>query len=146
MILKSLILATTTASLSLSSRRPPINKMEKRERAVCGTLCLCLAVAVMSAVALVYLTVIIYIPTQREMTSGINEVPVMCTTTERMVIKDDILACRWSSCSEWCQSKGGGACTHLYVRQVSWPSLLLHVAQWNFFQAFISSWNIQSWI
>ena len=30
--------------------------MEKRERAVCGTLCLCLAVAVMSAVALVYLT------------------------------------------------------------------------------------------
>ena len=46
--------------------------MEKRERAVCGTLCLCLAVAVMSAVALVYLTVIIYLPSQRELTSGIN--------------------------------------------------------------------------
>ena len=61
--------------------------MEKRERAVCGTLCLCLAVAVMSAVALVYLTVIIYMPTQRELTSGINEVPVMCTTTERKQIK-----------------------------------------------------------
>jgi len=89
--------------------------MEKRERAVCGTLCLCLAVAVLSAVALVYLTVIIYIPTQREMSAGINEIPVMCTTTERKVIKDDIVACRWSSCSEWCLSKGGGACTHLYV-------------------------------
>ena len=48
-------------------------KMEKQERAVCGTLCLCLAVAVMSAVSLVYLTVIIYLPTQRELTSGINE-------------------------------------------------------------------------
>ena len=47
------------------------------------------------------------------------KVPVMCTTTERKVIKDDILACRWSSCSEWCLSKGGGACTHLYVRQVT---------------------------
>ena len=80
--------------------------MEKRERAVCGTLCLCLAVAVLSAVALVYLTVIIYIPTQREMSAGINEIPVMCTTTERKVIKDDIVACRWSSCSEWCLSKG----------------------------------------
>jgi len=89
--------------------------MEKRERAVCGTLCLCLAVAVMSAVALVYLTVIIYLPSQREMSSGINEIPVMCTTTERKAIKDDILACKWSSCSEWCLSKGGGACTHLYV-------------------------------
>merc|ERR1711971_4200 len=53
--------------------------MEKRERAVCGTLCLCLAIAVMSTVALVYLTVIIYLPSQREMTSGMNEVPVMCT-------------------------------------------------------------------
>ena len=68
--------------------------------------------------------VIIYLPTQREMSSGINEVPVMCTTTERKVIKDDILACRWSSCSEWCLSKGGGACTHLYVRK-DWDFLPL---------------------
>lgn len=89
--------------------------MERRERAVCGTLCLCLAVAVMSAVALVYLTVIIYLPSQREMSSGINDVSVMCTTIERKKIEDDIIACRWSSCSEWCLSKGGGACTHLYV-------------------------------
>lgn len=99
--------------------------MEKRERAVCTTLCLCLAVAVLSTVALVYLTVIIYIPTQREMSAGINEIPVMCTTTERKVIKDDIVACKWSTCSEWCLSKGGGACTHLYVRQVFETSFLL---------------------
>ena len=66
-----------------------------------------------------FVTVIIYLPSQREMSSGINEIPVMCTTTERKAIKDDILACKWSSCSEWCLSKGGGACTHLYVRQVT---------------------------
>ena len=47
----------------------------------------------------------------------------MCTTTERRQIKDDIVACRWSSCSEWCLSKGGGACTHLYVRDVVMTSI-----------------------
>ena len=88
------------------------------EKAVCGTLCLCLAVSVLSAVALIYLTVIIYLPAQRELKSGIGETPVMCTTTEHKKISDDIIACKWSSCSEWCLSKGGGACDHIYVRQV----------------------------
>lgn len=90
--------------------------MERRERAACTTLCMCLAVSVLSAVALVYLTVIIYLPAQRELTSGIGEASVMCTTIQRKKIVDDIFACRWSSCSEWCLSKGGGSCTHLYVR------------------------------
>ena len=92
--------------------------MDHRERAVCGTLCLCLAVSVMSGVALVYLTVIIYLPAQRELQSGIGETSVMCTTIERKKIADDIAACKWSSCSEWCLSKGGGACTHIYARKV----------------------------
>ena len=90
--------------------------MNPRERAVCSTLCLCLAVSVMSAVALVYLTVIIYLPAQRELRAGIGETSVMCTTIEHKKISDDITACKWSSCSEWCLSKGGGACTHVYVR------------------------------
>ena len=89
--------------------------MTYRERAVCSTLCMCLACAVLSAVALVYLTVIIYLPAQRELESGIGETSVMCTTIEKRNIADDIAACRWSSCSEWCLSKGGGACTHIYV-------------------------------
>ena len=87
-----------------------------KEKAVCGTLCMCLAVSVMSAVALVYLTVIIYLPAQRELQSGIRDSSVMCTTIEKKDIVDDIFACRWSSCSEWCLSKGGSACTHLFVR------------------------------
>ena len=94
--------------------------MRPRERAVCGTLCLCLAVSVMSSVALIYLTVIIYLPAQRELQSGISETSVMCTTIEHRNITDDIAACKWSSCSEWCLSKGGGACTHVYVRKVFW--------------------------
>ena len=89
------------------------------EKAVCGTLCLCLAVSVLSAVALIYLTVIIYLPAQRELRSGIGEKSVMCTTIEHKKISDDIIACKWSSCSEWCLSKGGGACDHIYVRKVS---------------------------
>ena len=87
-----------------------------KDKAVCGTLCMCLAVSVMSAVALVYLTVIIYLPAQRELQSGIRDSSVMCTTIEKKDIVDDIFACRWSSCSEWCLSKGGSACTHLFVR------------------------------
>ena len=88
------------------------------QKAVCGTLCLCLATSVLSAVALIYLTVIIYLPAQRELRSGIGETSVMCTTIEHKIISDDIIACKWSSCSEWCLSKGGGACQHLYVRKV----------------------------
>ena len=88
------------------------------QKAVCGVLCLCLAVSVLSAVALIYLTVIIYLPAQRELRSGIGETSVMCTTIEHKVISDDIIACKWSSCSEWCLSKGGGACQHVYVRKV----------------------------
>ena len=44
-----------------SKKKSFTEDMEKRERAVCGTLCLCLAVAVMSAVALVYLTGMVHI-------------------------------------------------------------------------------------
>ena len=89
--------------------------MSSRERVICGSLCLCLALAVLSAVAMVYLTVIIYIPSQKEMMSGIGELSVMCTTVERRKIHSDIEECRWASCSEWCLSKGGGDCTQLIV-------------------------------
>ena len=105
-------------SKSKMGRDPPpsgYTMMTGRERAVCSTLCMCLALSVMSAVALVYLSVIIYLPASRELQSGIGDVSVMCITKEMQLIKGDINACRWSSCSEWCLSKGGGDCTHLYV-------------------------------
>ena len=52
------------------------------------------AVAVLSAVAMIYLSVIIYLPSKRELDSGIVEQPVMCTTTERHHIENDIEECR----------------------------------------------------
>ena len=111
--------STSDAAAADASSRPAVEyrAMSRRERLMCGTLCLCLGLSVMSSVALVYLTVIIYLPAQRELGSGFGEAPVMCTTVERVAVTGDIEACKWSSCSEWCLSKGGGDCTHLYVRE-----------------------------
>jgi hypothetical protein len=58
--------------------------MEFPERIVCCTLCLCMAVSVFSSVALVYLTALVYMPSKREMASGLSDVPVMCTTIQRV--------------------------------------------------------------
>ncbi len=90
--------------------------MSRRERLVCSTLCACLAAAVLSAVAMVYLTVIVYLPARRELALGLGASAAMCTTVEKRHVRGDIGACRWSSCVEWCLSRGGGDCTHLYVR------------------------------
>ena len=49
---------------------------------MCCSLCLCMACAVLSSVSLVYLTFIVYIPAKREISSGLLEVPVICTTTD----------------------------------------------------------------
>lgn len=67
--------------------------------------------AVLSSVAIVYLTVAIYMPTMREFQSGISENPVICTTTRNMSSQK----CEWSSCSEWCLSKPSGGCAQIYV-------------------------------
>ena len=47
--------------------------MEGPERVVCCTLCLCMAVAVFSSVALVYLTALVYMPAKREINSGLSD-------------------------------------------------------------------------
>ena len=59
--------------------------MSRRERAVCSTLCACLAATVLSAVAMVYLTVIVYLPASKELALGIGSAAVMCTTVEKEV-------------------------------------------------------------
>jgi len=86
------------------------------DKAICGTLCICQATAVLSSVALIYLSVIIYLPSKREIDSGIAPHPVMCTTIDRQHMDNDIAACSWSSCTEWCLSKASvNVCEHLYV-------------------------------
>jgi len=103
------------ASSAAGEASPTYRMMTRVERAACGSLCACLAVAVMSAVALVYLTVIVYLPSQRELAFGLGQMPVMCTTVETRHVAGDVETCRWSSCTEWCLSRGGGDCTHIYV-------------------------------
>ncbi|XP_014292517.1 uncharacterized protein Teh3 [Halyomorpha halys] len=78
---------------------------------ICGTICMCQMTAVLSCVALVYLSVAIYMPSIRAFKSGISEDPVMCTTT-RAVTTD---TCDWGSCGEWCLSKTSGSCVQIYV-------------------------------
>lgn len=78
---------------------------------VCGTICICQMTLVLSSVALVYLTVAIYMPSTRAIKSGISEVPVMCTTVRAVNTEN----CDWGSCGEWCLSKTSGACIQIYV-------------------------------
>lgn len=89
---------------------------------ICGTICICQMTAVLSCVAIVYLTVAIYMPYTRAIASGIDPTPIMCTTT-RAVNKDN---CDWGSCGEWCLSKTSGACIQIYVNvRKNGSSLLL---------------------
>lgn len=78
---------------------------------ICGTICICQMTLVLSSVALVYLTVAIYVPSTRAMQSGILEEPVMCTTTRAAQVE----TCDWGSCGEWCLSKTSGSCTQIFV-------------------------------
>lgn len=78
---------------------------------ICGTICVCQMTAVLSSVAIVYLTVAVYVPTVREFRSGIAEQPVVCTTTRNASSPK----CDWSSCSEWCLSKPSGGCAQIRV-------------------------------
>ncbi|CAH0561900.1 unnamed protein product [Brassicogethes aeneus] len=78
---------------------------------ICGTICLCQMTLVLSSVAIVYLTVAIYVPSTRAMKSGITENPVMCTTTRAVLVE----TCDWGSCGEWCLSKTSGSCMQIFV-------------------------------
>ena len=48
----------------------------------------------LSAVSIIYLSVIIYLPAKRELESGIGETPVMCTTVEDRRIDNDMELCK----------------------------------------------------
>lgn len=82
-----------------------------QDNKICGVICLCQLTAVLSSVALVYLSVAVYMPSLRAFNSGVSEVPVMCTTT-RAVNRD---SCDWGTCGEWCLSKSSGACIQIHV-------------------------------
>lgn len=84
---------------------PPQNKQ------ICGSICFCQLVVVISCVSLIYLTVAIYIPAYRTFNSGFELTPVMCQTINTSMHNN----CSWASCGEWCLTKTSGYCPQIHV-------------------------------
>ena len=75
---------------------------------------LTLMFAVIMIVVAIYCIVIIYDPSVKEIYSGISLDPKRCSTTliERNVTgTPEDMNCNWSSCEEWCLSKGASPCS-----------------------------------
>jgi len=74
------------------------NFMEKR---LCNFICLFQLVAIISGVALLYLSVIVVSPSKMTLDAEFNPETVVCTTLEN----EDSNDCDVLSCGEWCMSK-----------------------------------------
>nr|CAD7409065.1 unnamed protein product [Timema cristinae] len=96
-------------AMGRKSKAPPIPQEDRR---ICRSICLCQLTVVMSCVALVYLTVAIYMPSHRAFQSGIEPEPVMCQT---VASKLQTSYCDWASCGEWCLTKTAGFCPQIHV-------------------------------
>jgi len=86
------------------------------EKWLCLGMFLTIMFSVVMVVTLIYSTVIIYLPSIEEMTTNIVG-PKRCTTTlvQRNITgtPEDGL-CAWSSCEEWCLSKGASPCSKVF--------------------------------
>nr|XP_045581494.1 uncharacterized protein LOC123745217 isoform X2 [Procambarus clarkii] len=87
------------------------------EKQICLGICVCQMVAILSGVSLLYLTVIVIIPSKDELAMGFKMTPIMCTTVEAkdLASGNKKLPCNWSTCGEWCLSKGSGTCMQINV-------------------------------
>ncbi|XP_050314228.1 uncharacterized protein LOC126748804 [Anthonomus grandis grandis] len=87
----------------------------QQDKTICGCICFCQLVVVLSCVSLIYLTVAIYMPAYRAFRSGFEEKPVMCQTTNTSMSNN----CSWASCGEWCLTRTSGFCPQIHstVRQ-----------------------------
>ncbi|XP_030762384.1 uncharacterized protein LOC115887177 [Sitophilus oryzae] len=82
----------------------------QQDKRICGCICFCQLVVVLSCVSLIYLTVAIYIPSYRAFNSGFEEVPVMCQTINTSMNNN----CSWASCGEWCLTRTSGFCPQIH--------------------------------
>ncbi|OXU22970.1 hypothetical protein TSAR_008957 [Trichomalopsis sarcophagae] len=82
----------------------------EQDRKLCGSICVCQFTIVISCVALVYLSVAIYMPSHRAFNAGIDPDPVMCQTVNATLVNQ----CTWASCGEWCLTKTTGFCPQIY--------------------------------
>jgi hypothetical protein len=100
------------------------------EKWLCLGMFLTIMFSVVMVVTLIYSTVIIYLPSIEEMTTNIVG-PKRCTTTlvQRNITgtpEDGI--CSWSSCEEWCLSKGASPCSKVF-------GVLRYATQFLFYSA-----------
>lgn len=92
------------------------------EKQLCGIIMLCQMTAILSGVSMLYLSVIVIIPSKNELLMGISMSPIMCSTiqTENNNLKTNPdgtpAKCEWASCREWCLSKDPALCLQIYVR------------------------------
>lgn len=87
------------------------NSFEKR---ICNCICGLQLVSILSGVSLLYLSVIVVMPSKRTLDAQFNETEFVCTTLSNKSTK----ACDWLSCGEWCLSKGG-SCLQIHAK-VRW--------------------------
>ena len=95
------------------------------EKWLCLGMFLTLMFSVICIVVAIYCIVIIYDPSVKEINSEISSDPKRCTTTliERNITgTPEDQKCNWSSCEEWCLSKGASPCSK--VRHGQQSSLL----------------------
>lgn len=83
----------------------------QQDKRICGCICFCQLVVVLSCVSLIYLTVAIYMPSYRAFKSGFEEKPVMCQTINTSMINN----CSWASCGEWCLTRTSGFCPQIHA-------------------------------
>ena len=84
------------------------------EKWLCLGMFLTLMMSVICIVVVIYCIVIIYDPSVKEIYSEINPEPKRCSTTfvERNITgTPEDQKCNWSSCEEWCLSKGASPCS-----------------------------------
>ena len=84
------------------------------EKWLCLGMFLTLMFSVTCIVVAIYCIVIIYDPSLKEIYSTISSEPKRCTTTivERNITgTPEDQKCNWSSCEEWCLSKGASPCS-----------------------------------
>lgn len=99
--------------MAKKKRKTPVEELvvPPQNHHICGTICVCQMTAILSSVAIVYLSVAVYFPSMRAFYSGIMEQPFMCSTSKVVTVDK----CSWGSCGEWCLSKTSGACVQIYV-------------------------------
>ncbi|GAB0094783.1 ATPase, V0 complex, subunit e1/e2 [Sergentomyia squamirostris] len=83
----------------------------EQDRRICGSICLCQLTIVLSCVAIVYLSVAIYMPSYKAFQSGFEPEPVMCQTINTTMANN----CAWASCGEWCLTKTSGFCPQIHT-------------------------------